>query len=404
MFSARTSWPRSTNRLAQAEQAARAFGSELIDLTVSNPTSVNLGYDADNILRAIAHEACLKYEPTPFGTLKNREAVAEYYARRGISVAPEDIAIVASTSEAYSFLFKLLANPGESLLVPRPSYPLFNYLADLADVVLNPYHLRYRDTEGWRVDDASLTEALDETSRGIIAVNPNNPTGSVFDARERAWIEKTAVEHELAIISDEVFLDYLYDRSAPLSGASMIGTKDALTFSLSGLSKIAGLPQMKVGWIVFSGPKELKEEARARMEIIADAYLSVSSPVARALPELLQIAEPFQERLRARISENHRTLRELTAGDDRRVTVRRSAGGWYAMLDLQPGIKEDEEWAIELIERDRVLVHPGYLYDVEEPCTLVVSTIVEPSRFSEGIKRIAARAGATSTSTAQSST
>lgn len=387
MFSARSSWPRSTNRLAQAEQAARAFGSELIDLTVSNPTSVNLGYDADNILKAIAHEGCLKYEPAPFGTMKNREAVAEYYARRGITTSPEDIAIVASTSEAYSFLFKLLANPGESLLVPRPSYPLFNYLADLADVVLNPYHLRYRDNEGWRVDDASLTEALDETSRGIIAVNPNNPTGSVFDARERAWIEKTAVEHELAIISDEVFLDYLFDRSIPLSGASMIGNKDALTFSLSGLSKIAGLPQMKVGWIVLSGPKELKDEARARLEIIADAYLSVSSPVARALPELLHLAESFQERLRARIAENHRALKELGTG----LNVRRAAGGWYAMLDLRPGIKEDEEWAIELIERDRVLVHPGYLYDVEEPCTLVVSTIIEPSRFSEGIKRIAAR-------------
>jgi aspartate/methionine/tyrosine aminotransferase len=383
MFSARTSWPRNTNPLTQAENAARAFGADLYDLTVSNPTNVALEYDKEVILSALSHESALRYEPLPFGPLKAREAVADYYSRRGITVQAEDVLIVASTSEAYSFLFKLLANAGESALVPRPSYPLFNFLADLGDVVLEPYHLRYDEDQGWLFDPNSVIDACNEATRAVITVNPNNPTGSYLNAEAKAALGKIAAENELAIISDEVFLDYLtVERTEP--AATMIGTNDALTFSLSGLSKVAGLPQMKVGWIVLSGPKNEKDEARSRLEIIADAHLSVSAPVARALPELLLNAEAFIPRLRKRIEMNRRALAESG------LPVRRADGGWYAMIDL-PQSREDEEWALELMEKDHVLVHPGYLFDVEYSSSAIISVIAEPARFKEGVARIAAR-------------
>jgi hypothetical protein len=343
---------------------------------------VGLAYDREQILGAIGHAGALRYEPSPFGPMSAREAIASYYARRKITVSPEDVAIVATTSEAYSFLFRLLANAGESISVPRPSYPLFNFLADLSDVVLAPYHLRYGEREGWRLDEASVVESLDDTSRALIAVSPNNPTGSCFNEKEKAALAKLAAARELALISDEVFLDYLADRDQTAL-ASFIGTRDALAFSLSGLSKVAGLPQMKIAWIVLSGPEELRKEARARLEIIADTHLSVSTPVVRALPELLDIAEAFQERLRARLEENRRTLAEM------KLPARSADGGWYAMIDL-PSEKDDEAWAVELIEKKKVLVHPGYLFDVEEPSAIVVSTLVERERFREGMKRIGA--------------
>lgn len=383
MFSARTSWPRGPNPLTQAENAARAFGADLYDLTVSNPTNVAVEYDKELILSSLSHEGAMRYEPTPFGAPKAREAVVDYYARRGITVALDDVIIVASTSEAYSFLFKLLANAGESALVPRPSYPLFNFLADLGDVVLEPYHLRYDSDHGWRFDPNSVIDALNETTRAIITVNPNNPTGTFLDPAAKEAMRKIAAEHELAIISDEVFLDYLTLEKNERA-ATMIGESEALTFTLSGLSKVAGLPQMKIGWMVLSGPQAEKDEARARLEIIADAHLSVSAPVARALPELLLNAESFIPRLRSRIEMNRRVLAETG------LSVRRADGGWYAMLDL-PESREDEEWALELMEKDRVLVHPGYLFDVEYSSSAVISLIAEPARFKEGVTRIATR-------------
>ncbi|MCK6550017.1 pyridoxal phosphate-dependent aminotransferase [Myxococcota bacterium] len=389
MFSERTAWPRDENPLARAIEAAKQrAGTSLVDLTVSNPTNVGLRYDRPAILSALAHEEALVYKPSPFGLPSAREAVARYYAARGITVSADDVLIAATTSEAYSFLFHLLANVGESVAIPSPSYPLFSYLADLADVDLEPYHLRYGADEGWRLDTSSLDEVTSDVTRAIITVSPNNPTGSHASAEERAWLVDFARERGLAIISDEVFLDYLRDPAATKL-ASFAGEPGALCFTLSGVSKVAGLPQMKLSWIVASGPRALVDEAKARLEIVADTFLSVATPIQRALPEILEGAATFQADLRARLAENEATLASLTRGTD--VVPRRSAGGWYAIVDL-PGTKDDEGWALALVEDEGVLAHPGYLFDVEEPSALVLSLIVPPADFAEGIRRVVRRA------------
>lgn len=389
VFSERTAWPRAPSPLAQVIEAARArAGAALVDLTASNPTTVALPYDGPRILGALAGQESLRYEPAPFGLPEARQAIAAYYARRGIEVQAERIIVCATTSEAYTFLFRLLANAGESVAVPRPSYPLFSYLGDLTDVLLAPWHLRYGEREGWRLDPTSLEEAIDPTTRAIINVSPNNPTGSVLSPGERRWLAQLAGKAELAVISDEVFLDYLFerDRAAEVTFANV---REALSFTLSGLSKVAGLPQLKLSWIVVDGPEGLVAEALARLEIICDSFLSASTPVQRALPELLAAAEPWQDALRARIAQNQATLAELTRGSA--VSIRRTEGGWYALADA-PAALDDEAWALLLAEEDGVLVHPGYLFDLEEPSCLVLSTIVAPTTFREGVERLVARA------------
>lgn len=388
MFSARSSWPRRENDLARATASARTIaGSDLIDLTASNPTDVGLEYESAAILRALAHEDALAYRPSPLGTELARESITAYYARRGVTVPPERIAIVATTSEAYTFLFRLLANPGDQVAMPRPSYPLFSFLADLADVVLAPYHLRYTEAAGWRLDLASLEEAIDPVTRALITVNPNNPTGNCLDARARRRLVEIAAARDLALIADEVFLDYA-DGPGAFAEHTLAREDGALSFALSGLSKVAGLPQMKLGWIVVNGPKALVDEALGRLEIIADTFLSVSTPVMRALPDLLALADPWQDRLRARLARNRAELMRQVAGS--RVTVRKASGGWYAMLDLPEG-QDDEAWALEMLERGGVLVHPGYLFDVEEPSSLVASLLVPEATFQEGIRRMVAQ-------------
>jgi aspartate/methionine/tyrosine aminotransferase len=382
MFSARTGWPRDDNPLKQATERVRST-TDFIDLTVSNPTAVDLAYDERRILAALAHSGALRYEPKPFGLESAREAVSAYYKRRGIEVSKDRIILVATTSEAYSFLFRLLVDPGDSVLVPRPSYPLFSYLADLADVQLEPYHLRYLEPEGWRLDTDSFQEALHEATRAIITVTPNNPTGSTSSADERRLMANLAATSDVALISDEVFLDYVTHPAAP-KDASLVGIEGPMCFSMSGISKIAGLPQLKLSWIVATGPEDRLGEALARLEIIADTFLSLAAPIQHALPELLDVAETWQAGLRDRISENRKALAELLPETAR---LRRSEGGWYAILDL-PDTKEDEAWAIELLDAAHVLLHPGYLFDIEEDSALVASLILRPDVFREGIRRL----------------
>src|ERR1700682_719057 len=274
MFSNRTNWDRTTNRLSEALARHQASGHKLVDLPASNPTECGFPYDSGSIMRALCSPASLKYRPEPRGLSVARDAVAGYYAGRGETVSSEDMVLTVSTSEAYSFVFRLLCNPGDELLVPAPSYPLFDFLADIQDVKLVPYPLIY--DHGWQIDFYSLEEAITPRTRGIMVVHPNNPTGHFTQAAELARLNQICAEHKLALIADEVFLDFELASNPPRSFTTNLAV---LTFTMSGVSKISGMPQMKLAWLIVSGPDELKKEALARLEVIADTYLSMNAPI-----------------------------------------------------------------------------------------------------------------------------
>lgn len=372
-FSSRFHWSAKPNRLTEILARKRQEGSPVIDLTQSNPTKAGFHYPLD-VVRAFEDANMLRYEPSPQGSLAAREAVSAYYARRGRDVSPGRIFLTASTSEAYSYVFKLLTNPGDSVLVPRPSYPLFEYLACMDSLQVAPYPLRYDN--GWSID----IEGTPGGASVLALVNPNNPTGSFVKSSELEWLARLG----LPIISDEVFSDYAF---APDSAraATLVDFVDGLSFSLSGLSKIAGLPQMKLGWIVVNGPKDLRREAMARLEWIADTYLSVGAPVQCAAPKLLAFADGFQDVIRARTTANLRFARQLLDGSA--AEVLKVEAGWSATVRM-PRVRSEEEYAVELLERDDVLVQPGYFYDFESEAYLVVSLLTEDAPFREGITRI----------------
>lgn len=393
-YSSRLAWQLHTNRVTQLLEAQRAAGMTLLDLTESNPTRAEFEYPAAALQREFQQAGWQAYEPEPAGLLRAREAVAAYYQARGITVRPERILLTASTSEAYSYLFKLLADPGDEVLVPRPSYPLFEFLAALESVKPAHYSLLYHGD--WRLDFDSLARALTPRTRAVVIVNPNNPTGSFLKQEERPALLNLCRDHGLALISDEVFSDYLIGAPA---GPALVGTAAAgeaddagvLTFSLSGLSKVAGLPQMKVGWMVLSGPRQQCAEARGRLELIADTYLSVSSPVQHALPGLLALGGPVQEQIRARIRLNLAHMREaIPPGSPARLL--HVEGGWYATLEV-PRTLSEEQWVLELLAQDHVLVQPGYFYDFEREAYLILSLLTPRERFSRGLERILARIG-----------
>lgn len=377
MFSRRTNWFLAPNRYTQAVEAHR--GREVLDLTASNPTTIGLQYSTE-LLQAFANPDVLRYSPEPRGMLRAREAVASYYAGRGEHVSPDQVILTTSTSEAYSFVFRLLCDPGDALLIPSPSYPLFDFLADLQDVRLTPYHLFY--DHGWHMDVHSLRTALGERTRAAMAVHPNNPTGSYLRAGEIVELNGIAAEHNLALIVDEVFLDFAHD---DVRRPSFAANGDALTFTLSGLSKISGLPQMKVAWIVVSGPDTLAKAALERLEVIADTYLSMNAPTQVAMPAMLDYRHSFQEQLMARIRTN---LAELDAQLRRQSLCTRLdlEGGWYATLRV-PVTRSDEDLAIELLEKQSVLVHPGHFYDFPNDGYMIVSLITPEATFSAGIDR-----------------
>jgi alanine-synthesizing transaminase len=381
VFSERTNWKLEQNRFTQALAEVRESGTKVRDLTHSNPTRVGLHYDAPAILGALASRRALDYDPQPKGRRDAREAVAEYYreehALRGLD--PEQIVLTTSTSEGYSFVFRLLCNAGEELLVPKPSYPLFEFLADLQDVNLVPYELIY--DHGWQMDFPSLEKAVTERTRGVVVVHPNNPTGSYVKDAEVKMLNSFCREHGLAVIADEVFLDYRLENTAH---ASLAGNRDVLTFVLSGLSKIAALPQMKVAWVVTRGPQHEATESMARLEVIADTYLSMNAPMQWATPLLLQQRRKLQPQLLSRVRENLAELdRQLAAQQAcQRLMVE---GGWYAVLRV-PVTRSDEELAIELLREKSVLVHPGHFYDFPSDGYLVLSLITPPREFAEGLR------------------
>jgi alanine-synthesizing transaminase len=439
MFSDRTNWKLAQNRLTQALEEVRAGGSKIIDLTVSNPTRIGLEYKSAEILSAFGAAQAMDYDPQAKGLREAREAVADYYRdghfrdEQGVrDLDAERIVLTTSTSEGYSFVFRLLCNAGDELLVPKPSYPLFEFLGDLQDVKLVPYPLIY--DHGWQMDFHSLERAVTARTRGVVVVHPNNPTGSYVKAEEVQALNVFCRERGLAVIVDEVFLDYglgpstakaagpirQVDRSAgsaapPKSAApagsgaqakiaapaeiavragsgaqagirSFAENAEVLTFTLSGLSKISALPQMKIAWVVTTGPGAEVAEAMARLEVIADTYLSMNAPVQWAVPVLLEQRKDIQRQLLERVRANLAELDRQLAGQGtcERLMVE---GGWYAVLRV-PVTRSDEELAIELLREKRVLVHPGHFYDFPSDGYLVVSLIGEAGEFARGVAKV----------------
>jgi len=352
----------------------------VLDLTESNPTRVGLAYPQAEILGALADTRALRYHPSPRGLDSAREAVAGYYGDRGTPVERGRILLTASTSEAYAYLFKLLANPGDEILAPRPSYPLFEFLAGLESVNIRQYPLRYDGV--WHVDFEALEQAITPRTRGIVVVNPNNPTGSFLKRAELDVLDSLAADRGLAILSDEVFRDYGFGEEADRV-STLAGERKALTFCMSGLSKIAGLPQMKLGWIALNGPD--REQAMDALELIADTYLSVSTPVQVALPRLLELSGSILNEIRERTASNLARLRQAIHGSA--ATLLRTEGGWYAVLQV-PRTRTEEEWTLMLLDESNVLVQPGFFFDFETEAYLVLSLLPEPATFAEGVSRL----------------
>jgi len=382
-FSHRTSWQLHPNRISSLLEQRRQKGQVVYDLTLSNPTISGIKYPSGVILEAISDKKSLHYQPDPRGLVTAREAVSAYYLSRKIAVDPSCIFLSASTSESYSNIFKLLCNPSQNILVPRPSYPLFDYLARINDVEVRHYSLVYE--RGWLVDLYSLKGAVTKSTKAIVLINPHNPTGVFIKKGEFQKIVRLAEEKKLAIVADEVFSDYFYAEDASrLTTTASNGA--VLTFTMNGLSKMAGLPQMKLGWSVLSGPKSDLAKAAERLEIIADTFLSVNTPVQIALLKLMKAGVTIQRQILKRVK-NNRIRLERTVNELPSCSLLASEGGWYAVLRV-PRIKTDEEWSLGLLKETGVYVHPGYFFDFEEEGHLVISLLPEEKEFLAAVGKL----------------
>jgi alanine-synthesizing transaminase len=389
MFSVRSEFPDQQNALTLALTTRRAQGLPVLDLTASNPTQVDLALPQSALRAALVAGLDGAYEPNPLGLESARQAVAQHVAQLQVrgdtgfpSVPPEHILLTASTSEAYALLLTLLCNPGDCVLVPQPSYPLFGFLGQLNDVQMEPWPSEFAD--GWHVDVAALRAAITPETRAILAVSPNNPTGAVLSHAELALLAELCRAHELALIVDEVFADTLRQ---PLGEgvATVAGHDGCLTFSLGGLSKTCLMPHVKLAWTVVSGPPHQVIEALQRLETMADTYLSAATPIQRALPALLDLAPMIQTVLRERLEGNLRFLQHSVR--DTALAVLPVAGGWSAVLrlPLPPG---DLDWPLLLLENVGVLCHPGWFFDLPGDGWLVLSLLPAPPLFREGVRRI----------------
>lgn len=372
------------NATTRALQELQRRGVPIIDLTNSNPTTVGLSYPAD-LLQPLASPAALRYDPQPLGMWSAREAVSEDFARRGLNVPPERVVLTASTSEAYSWLFKLLCDPGDAVLVPQPSYPLFEHLTELESVVARPYRLEYHGT--WRIDLEQLRQAAAGDVRAVLVVTPNNPTGSFLHRDDLAVLDRLCADRDLLLIGDEVFADFVLDDQE--GRVSVLDAREATVCSLGGLSKSIGLPQVKLGWIGFGGPSQRVDRLMTVLELIADTYLSVSTPVQLALPQLFASGGAIRTQIQQRIARNLHVLRRYAAKTPS-ISLLPVDGGWSAVLRV-PAYESEEAMVLELLTRDHVLVHPGYFFDFEREAFLVVSLLVEPSAFDAGVERVLAR-------------
>lgn len=382
MFSSRTQWSRTPNRLHWLTEARRAAG-ELWDLTLSNPTACGFHYQDTELLAALAQPAALRYTPQPLGLESARTAVCQYYRERGHALEPDQTVLTASTSEAYTLLFRLLCNPGDSAVLPTPSYPLFEMLGQAADVVLQAAPMAYH--AGWELDMAQLAASGPRT-RALLLVHPSNPAGN-YIARE-AWrqVQELAAAREWAVVVDEVFFDY----PVAEGGAPELEMNDlpALTFVLNGLSKLAGLPQMKLAWIAVHGPQALRAEALARLELLNDLYLSVDAPIQHALPAILSLRHDIQDQIRVRVRANLNTL-DAVLKDQPALQRLRLEGGWSVVVRL-PRVLSDAEWAERLLEQAGVLVHPGHFYEFEMESCLVLGLLSTGNYFGEAVRRMLA--------------
>jgi aspartate/methionine/tyrosine aminotransferase len=380
VFSRRTGWRLEANELHRRAVERRAAG-DLLDLTVSNPTVCGFAYPQE-LVAALASPGALTYQPQPFGLAAARQAVAEYYRERGLVMAPERLALTASTSEAYSHLFRLLCDGGDNVLMPAPSYPLFEMLAGLEEVSLRACPMQYEG--GWHVDAAALAGAGDERTRAVLLVHPNNPAGNYLQAEEWAAVQQMAARRGWAVVVDEVFFDYAWAPARPVALA--LDACPALTFLLNGCSKLAALPQMKLAWMSVHGPRAAAEAAWARLEVMLDLFLSVDAPIQHAAAALVEARRVMQPQVRARLAANLAVLDEAL-GAQPAVERLQAAGGWSVMLRL-PRIHSDAGWAEGLVERAGVLVHPGHFYGLEQEACLAFSLLPPPAVFAEGVARL----------------
>jgi aspartate/methionine/tyrosine aminotransferase len=390
MFSSRLRQTAVRNRLAQALERRRLDGLPVIDLTLSNPTRAGLSYPPA-LLEPLAQDRARCYEPAPFGLSSARQAVAEDFARRGVTIAWNRIVLTASTSEAYSLLFKLLCDPGDTVLVPRPSYPLVEYLTELDGVLLEHYALDFHGN--WSIDVHGLRERLSAPTgariKAVVMISPNNPTGSLVSDAEIDDVAALAHDHDAVLICDEVFADY------PMSGTrppSVLRQDVALSFALGGLSKTVGLPQLKLAWIGVGGPEDMVSNAMDRLETICDAYLSVSTPVQVAAADLLTSGACVRAEIRRRVRENLEQLHEVAVGHPA-CSVLPVEAGWYAVVQV-PAIESEESIVLDLLERTGVLVHPGYFFDFDREAFLVLSLLPEPGTFGSAVRSIFREVGA----------
>lgn len=376
-FSRRTNWNTEENELSLAHHARVAARLPLADLTASNPTRCGFTYP-DDLLAVLSTPAAFDYDPQPRGALRARQAVCDYYQSHGVVLDPAQLVLTTSTSEAYSYLFRLLCDPGAELIVPQPGYPLFDYLAELEDVRIKPVGLVY--DQGWQIDPESFRRVLTPQTRAILLVHPNNPTGHYTRPWEVEELAKICREHDLSLIVDEVFLDYAFDKPEKSFAAGIDGVS---VFVVSGLSKICGLPQMKSAWIAATGPA--KEAALDRLEVIADTFLSMNAPVQCAMPDWLAGRDDLQRQIHARTTANlavlDREIKKIPAAN--RLVA---DGGWYAVLRI-PAIQPDEQTVRELLDHG-VWVHPGYFFGLPESGWLVLSLLAPESEFSTGVMRI----------------
>lgn len=380
MFSNRLPPHTEPNALTVRLEALGASGAAIVDLTESNPTRVGIVYPP-NLLEALVDPQALRYEPHPFGLASARAAVAADQRRRGSHVDPAHVVLTASTSEAYSWLFKLLCNPNDAVLVPRPSYPLFEHLTRLEGVRAEPYDLEYDGR--WVIDIGSVAAAPRDT-RALIVVSPNNPTGSYLSERELTQLSALCAERQWALVADEVFADYPLDEERPFT--DIAARTDVLSFTLGGLSKSLGLPQLKLGWIVAGGGAAVRNAALAALELVADSFLSVNTPVQVAVPAFLDRAAAVRKAIHERIRRNLKRLREIGQHVPA-CEVLRAEGGWSAVLRV-PATRSEEHLVLDLLDREHILVHPGYFFDFRREAYLVISLLPEPLVFDDAVSRV----------------
>ena len=372
-FSARTNWNTEESELARALRLRREASLPVADLTASNPTRCGFEFPA-GLLEALANPAAFDYDPQPRGILRAREAVSAYYAEHGANLDPSQLILTTSTSESYSYLFRLLCDPGSEVLILEPSYPLFDFLATIDDVHLKTAPLVYDD--GWQLDPEALRRAISPDTRAIVLVHPNNPTGHFLKPWEVAELGQLCRQFDLSLIVDEVFLDYSFGERAWSFATGLDGVN---VFVVSGMSKIAGLPQMKSAWIAATGPDSY--QALDRLEVIADTFLSMNAPVQCALPAWLEMRRGIQGQIQARVAQNLAALDAAIAAVPA-LSCLKVEGGWYAILRI-PALQPDEQTVHELLDQG-VWVHPGYFFAMPENGWLVVSLLTPGEEFELG--------------------